>query len=79
MEVVVPNAHNAPSGALQRPRDRSVSLPVPGDLGIPVFAVGRRPPIAARTAVPETAVHEQRDTLARPDEILAASWHGGIP
>jgi len=71
-----PNAENANAVALQDAPDLPGAPLVAADLPLPIAAVVLGEPEAARTSVPETAVHEDGQLAAGKPKVGLAGYEG---
>lgn len=64
--LVLPDAHDCPSGLGETPVGISIALAIPLDLRAPPLGIRRRPRHVQRAAMPEAAIDE--DCYPRPAE-----------
>ncbi len=75
---MLPNPQHPPSPAAQLARHPTVALPIPQHFRIPKPPVRFGPSITARTPMPETPVHKQRQAF-RPEHKIRFAKHLLVP
>ncbi len=71
--LVLPHSHDRPASPLERLIVPLITGHIQGDLLVPVPGVRDRSPAVVWASMPEAAIHKDRDTLSREDQIGSAA------